>query len=174
MPPSTRPATSSSAGLDHLAEDPGPATRIPPRAGTYRPPIRTPYVPASTGYLAAGRGLGRYRKRQPALRATLQKKRTKSAKRRLKARARKEARHAANTNHIISKTIVTEAERTGRGLSLEELKGIRNRVRLRKPGGTSHALKAVGEGLTLLLGIRPARELHRLQGQAGRGAPGLR
>jgi IS605 OrfB family transposase len=88
---------------------------------------------ASTGYLAAGRGLGRYRKRQLALRAKLQKKRTKSAKRRLKARARQEARHAANTNHIISKTIVTEAERTGRGLSLEELKGIRNRVRLRKP-----------------------------------------
>ncbi|MGW4239241.1 RNA-guided endonuclease InsQ/TnpB family protein [Streptomyces sp. NPDC004749] len=88
---------------------------------------------ASTGYLAAGRGLNRYRKRQLALRAKLQKKRTKSAKRRLKARARKEARHAANTNHIISKTIVTEAERTGRGLSLEELKGIRNRVRLRKP-----------------------------------------
>ncbi|MGW1260323.1 RNA-guided endonuclease InsQ/TnpB family protein, partial [Streptomyces sp. NPDC002513] len=88
---------------------------------------------ASTGYLAAGRGLNRYRKRQLALRAKLQKKRTKSAKRRLKARARKEARHAANQNHIISKTIVTEAERTGRGLSLEELKGIRTRVRLRKP-----------------------------------------
>ncbi|MCM2416175.1 transposase [Streptomyces sp. RKAG290] len=88
---------------------------------------------ASTGYLATGRGLNRYRKRQLALRAKLQKKRTKSAKRRLKARARKEARHAANQNHIISKTIVTEAERTGRGLSLEELKGIRNRVRLRKP-----------------------------------------
>lgn len=87
----------------------------------------------SDGYLAAGRGLNRYRRRQLALRATLQKKRTKSAKRRLKARARKEARHAANQNHIISKTIVTEAERTGRGLSLEELKGIRNRVRLRKP-----------------------------------------
>ncbi|MET7855105.1 transposase [Streptomyces avermitilis] len=90
---------------------------------------------ASTGYLAAGRGLNRYRKRQLALRAKLQKKRTKSARRRLKARARKEARHAANSNHIISKTIVTEAERTGRGLSLEELKGIRNRVRLRKPWG---------------------------------------
>jgi IS605 OrfB family transposase len=88
---------------------------------------------ASTGYLAAGRGLNRYRKRQLALRAKLQKKRTNSAKRRLKARSRKEARHAANQNHIISKTIVTEAERTGRGLSLEELKGIRNRVRLRKP-----------------------------------------
>ncbi|MGS2591639.1 RNA-guided endonuclease InsQ/TnpB family protein [Streptomyces hebeiensis] len=87
----------------------------------------------SDGYLAAGRGLNRYRRRQLALRAKLQKKRTKSAKRRLKARARKEARHAANQNHIISKSIVTEAERTGRGLSLEELKGIRNRVRLRKP-----------------------------------------
>ncbi|MBQ0987593.1 transposase [Streptomyces sp. F63] len=88
---------------------------------------------ASTGYLAAGRGLNRYRKRQLALRAKLQKKRTKSAKRRLKARARKEARHAANQNHIISKTIVTEAERTSAGISLEELKGIRQRVRLRKP-----------------------------------------
>lgn len=87
----------------------------------------------STGFLAAGRGLNRYRKRRLALRRKLQKKRTKSAKRRLKARARKEARHAANQNHIIAKTIVTEAERTGRGLALEELKGLRTRVRLRKP-----------------------------------------
>ncbi|MGW3820270.1 RNA-guided endonuclease InsQ/TnpB family protein [Streptomyces sp. NPDC005046] len=87
----------------------------------------------STGYQAAGRGLNRYRKRQLALRAKLQKKRTKSARRRLKARARKEARHAANTNHIIAKTIVTEAERTSAGISLEQLKGIRQRVRLRKP-----------------------------------------
>ncbi|MFF1396154.1 RNA-guided endonuclease InsQ/TnpB family protein [Streptomyces sp. NPDC058287] len=88
---------------------------------------------ASTGYLAAGRGLNRYRKRQLVLRAKLQKKRTKSAKRRLKARARKEARHAANTNHVIAKTIVTEAERTSAGIALEELKGIRQRIRLRKP-----------------------------------------
>ncbi|WP_328753871.1 transposase [Streptomyces sp. NBC_00117] len=87
----------------------------------------------STGYQAAGRGLGRYRTRQLALRAKLQKKRTKSAKRRLKERSRREQRHVKNTNHIIAKTIVTEAERTGRGLSLEELKGIRTRVRLRKP-----------------------------------------
>ncbi|MFE1076501.1 RNA-guided endonuclease InsQ/TnpB family protein [Streptomyces sp. NPDC058783] len=87
----------------------------------------------STGYQAAGRGLNRYRKRQLALRQKLQKKRTKSAKRRLKERSRREQRHVKNTNHIIAKTIVTEAERTGRGISLEELKGIRNRVRLRKP-----------------------------------------
>ncbi|MFI9162891.1 RNA-guided endonuclease InsQ/TnpB family protein [Kitasatospora aureofaciens] len=87
----------------------------------------------STGYQAAGRSLTRYRKRQLALRAKLQKKRTKSAKRRLKERSRREQRHVKNTNHIIAKTIVTEAERTARGLALEELKGIRQRVRLRKP-----------------------------------------
>lgn len=87
----------------------------------------------STGYQVAGRGLNRYRKRQLALRAKLQKKRTKSAKRRLKERSRREQRHVKNTNHIIAKTIVTEAERTGRGLALEELQGIRTRVRLRKP-----------------------------------------
>ncbi|HSA52110.1 MAG TPA: transposase [Yinghuangia sp.] len=88
---------------------------------------------ASTGYRAAGRGLNRYRARQLALRAKLQNKRTKSAKRRLKARARREQRHVRNTNHIIAKTIVTEAERTAHGIALEELKGIRQRVRLRKP-----------------------------------------
>ncbi|HET6636386.1 MAG TPA: transposase, partial [Streptomyces sp.] len=88
---------------------------------------------ASTGYQAAGRGLNRYRKRQLALRKKLQAKGTKSARRRLKARSRREQRHVKNTNHVIAKTIVTEAERTSRGISLEELKGIRQRVRLRKP-----------------------------------------
>ncbi|MGW2559374.1 RNA-guided endonuclease InsQ/TnpB family protein [Streptomyces sp. NPDC001514] len=87
----------------------------------------------STGYKAAGRGLNRHRKRQLDLRRKLQKKGTKSAKRLLKKRNRRETRHAANTNHIIAKTIVTEAERTSAGISLEELKGIRQRVRLRKP-----------------------------------------
>ncbi|MFE5216514.1 MULTISPECIES: RNA-guided endonuclease InsQ/TnpB family protein [unclassified Streptomyces] len=87
----------------------------------------------STGYQAAGRGLNRYRKRQLALRSKLQKKRTKSAKRRLKERSRREQRHVKNTNHIIAKTIVTEAERTSAGICLEQLKGIRQRVRLRKP-----------------------------------------
>ena len=87
----------------------------------------------STGYQAAGRALNRYRKRQLALRAKLQAKGTQSARRRLKARSRRETRHVKNTNHVIAKTIVTEAERTSRGISLEELKGIRQRVRLRKP-----------------------------------------
>lgn len=86
----------------------------------------------STGYRAAGRGLNRHRKRQLDLRKKLQAKGTKSAKRLLKKRSRKETRHHANVNHIISKTIVTTAERTGHGIALEDLAGIRSRVRLRK------------------------------------------
>ncbi|MFD4231896.1 RNA-guided endonuclease InsQ/TnpB family protein [Streptomyces sp. NPDC058545] len=86
----------------------------------------------STGYRAAGRGLNRHRKRQRNLRRKLQTKGTQSARRRLKQRSRKEQRHAANINHIISKKIVTTAERTGRGIALEDLTGIRDRVRLRK------------------------------------------
>ncbi|MGW1197509.1 RNA-guided endonuclease InsQ/TnpB family protein [Streptomyces sp. NPDC002536] len=87
----------------------------------------------STGYKAAGRGLNRHRNRQLNLRHKLQKKATKSARRLLRKRNRREQRHAANINHIIAKTIVTEAERTSSGISLEELRGIRQRVRLRKP-----------------------------------------
>ncbi|MGG2462386.1 RNA-guided endonuclease InsQ/TnpB family protein [Streptomyces sp. RGM 3693] len=88
---------------------------------------------ASSGYQAAGRKLNQYRKRQLGLRKKLQKKGTKSAKRLLKKQRRKESRRAKDINHCISKAIVTEAERTARGISLEELKGIRERVRLRKP-----------------------------------------
>ncbi|MFD5764807.1 RNA-guided endonuclease InsQ/TnpB family protein [Streptomyces sp. NPDC127049] len=91
----------------------------------------------STGYRAAGRGLNRHRRRQLDLRKKLQAKGTKSAKRLLKKRSRKEARHTANVNHIISKTIVTTAERTGSGIALEDLTGIRDRVRLRKDQRTS-------------------------------------
>ncbi|MDQ0938838.1 IS605 OrfB family transposase [Streptomyces sp. V1I1] len=55
----------------------------------------------------------------------------------LKKRSRKEARHTANVNHVISKKIVTSAERTGSGIALEDLTGIRSRVRLRKDQRTS-------------------------------------
>jgi len=73
------------------------------------------------------------RERHRRLRKRLQKKGTKSALRLLKKRSRKESRFAADVNHQISKKIVTEAQRTGRGIALEDLTGIRERVRLRKP-----------------------------------------
>jgi IS605 OrfB family transposase len=87
----------------------------------------------SDGEVLVGRRLNRYRARQARLRAKLQKKGTKAAKRLLKKRARRERRFAADTNHVISKRIVAEAERTSCGIALEDLGGIRSRARLRKP-----------------------------------------
>jgi IS605 OrfB family transposase len=87
----------------------------------------------SDGQVMAGRTLNRYRRRQQDLRRKLQAKGTKSAKRLLKRRAGREARFARDANHCIARKIVTEAERTSRGIALEDLTGIRDRARLRKP-----------------------------------------
>ena len=86
----------------------------------------------SDGRISAGRQLNRHRERQVLLRRKLQAKGTQSARRVLKRRRRKETRMARDINHVISKSIVTEAQRTSRGIALEELMGIRERVRLRK------------------------------------------
>ncbi|MEU5990620.1 transposase [Spirillospora sp. NPDC047418] len=75
-----------------------------------------------------GRRLSRYRRWQARKRAELQATRTRSAARRLKKRARREARHATHVNHTISKQVVAVAARTGRGIALEDLSGIRGRV----------------------------------------------
>jgi putative transposase len=87
----------------------------------------------SDGRRSSGKHLNAVRYRNRELRRRLQAKRTKSAKRLLKMRRRKETRFARDVNHVISKSIVTEAARTGRGIALEDLQGIRSRVRLRKP-----------------------------------------
>jgi IS605 OrfB family transposase len=87
----------------------------------------------STGKRYAGRQLNRRRAADRKLRTKLQKKGTKSAKRRAQRHAGKERRRARDINHKISKCIVAEAQRTGRGIALEVLTGIRERVRLRKP-----------------------------------------
>jgi IS605 OrfB family transposase len=82
-----------------------------------------------------GKGLSRYRRAQARRRAELQKKKaagSRSAARRLARRRVREGRHAANVNHKIAKQIVADAQRTGRGIALEELSGIRGRVRLRR------------------------------------------
>jgi IS605 OrfB family transposase len=71
----------------------------------------------------------RYRNRQ--LRSRLQAKGTKSAKRLLRKRRRRESRFARDVNHVISKAIVREAKGTGRGIKLEDLSGIRSRVTVR-------------------------------------------
>ncbi|MEU7657306.1 RNA-guided endonuclease InsQ/TnpB family protein [Streptomyces lincolnensis] len=93
----------------------------------------------SDGEIMAGRALNRGRLRERTLRTKLQKKNTPSAKRRLKKRRRKEARRAKDINHKIAKHVVAEAERTSRGIALEDLTGIRERVRLRKPQRATHS-----------------------------------
>ncbi|WP_461065919.1 RNA-guided endonuclease InsQ/TnpB family protein [Streptomyces pseudoechinosporeus] len=93
----------------------------------------------SDGEIMAGRELNRIRTRERKLRTRLQKKNTPSARRRLKKRRRKEARRAKDINHKIAKHVVAEAERTGRGIALEDLTGIRERVRLRKPQRATHS-----------------------------------
>jgi len=93
----------------------------------------------SDGQIMAGRALNRGRLRERTLRTKLQKKNTPAAKRRLKKRRRKEARRAKDINHKIAKHVVAEAERTGRGIALEDLTGIRERVRLAKPQRATHS-----------------------------------
>nr|WP_254395077.1 transposase [Streptomyces sp. AC512_CC834] len=77
----------------------------------------------SDGQIMSGRQVNRYRKRQRDLRSKLQKKRTKSAMRRLKNIRRRESRYATQRNHIIAKKLVHTAERTSRGIGLEDLSG---------------------------------------------------
>jgi IS605 OrfB family transposase len=61
-------------------------------------------------------------------RRNLQRKGTRAARRKLRAIKGRQARFQADTNHTIAKAIVQKAQRTGRGLALEDLRGIRGRV----------------------------------------------
>jgi IS605 OrfB family transposase len=81
----------------------------------------------------SGSVINNIRSRNRALRQKLQKKGTKSAKRLLKNRSKKEALFARHINHCVSKELVAKAERTSRGIAIEDLKGIRKRIRARKP-----------------------------------------
>jgi IS605 OrfB family transposase len=71
------------------------------------------------------------RARYSRLRAKLQQKGTRSAKRLLKQRSGREARFARDTNHCISKALVSTAQDTARGIALEDLKHIRTRITVR-------------------------------------------
>jgi IS605 OrfB family transposase len=73
------------------------------------------------------------RHRHRRLRGRLQAKGTRSAKRLLKLRRRQERRFSTDVNHTLSKRIVAEAQGTGRGIALEDLQGIRDRVSVRRP-----------------------------------------
>jgi putative transposase len=86
----------------------------------------------SDGERFSGSTVNNNRARNVRLRRKLQKKGTKAAKRLMRRRKRKEQRFARDVNHVISKKIVGAAQRTGRGIALEDLSGIRVRVRASK------------------------------------------
>lgn len=83
----------------------------------------------SDGRRYAGSQINSVRHRHRRLRTKLQKKGTRAAKRRLRSLSGSERRFATHVNHCISKQIVAEAERSGRGIAIEELGGIRERVK---------------------------------------------
>ena len=78
-----------------------------------------------------GKPVEKVRRKHNLQRKRLQRKGTKGAKKKLGRLAGKEARFGRHENHCISKTIVQTAKDTGRGIALENLKGIRNRITAR-------------------------------------------
>lgn len=65
-------------------------------------------------------------------RRNLQKKQTRSSKRKLQTIRGKQSRIQRDINHCISKQVVTKAKDTLRGIALEELGGIRERITVRR------------------------------------------
>lgn len=99
----------------------------------------------SDGRNYSGAKLNKIRHRNRSLRRKLQKKGTKSAKRLLAKRNRCEGLFAKDTNHCISKSIVQTAKRTNRVVAIEDLAGIRLRIRARKRQRTRLHSWAFGE-----------------------------
>lgn len=87
----------------------------------------------SDGEVHSASVVNNVRFRHRRLRSKLQAKGTLGTRRRLKKLAGKERRFASHTNHVISKQIVAKAQGTRRGVALEELTHIRERITARKP-----------------------------------------
>ena len=83
----------------------------------------------NSGKSYSGAQIDNVRRRQHSRRRALQKVGTRSAKRALRRASGKQARFQRHTNHILSKTIVADAERGRCLIALEDLGGIRDRVK---------------------------------------------
>jgi len=86
----------------------------------------------SDGQVWSGNRLNGVRSRHARFRAKLQSIGSKSAHRLLKKRSRREKSFAKDVNHCISKLLVAKAKDTCRGVALEDLKGIRSRITVKK------------------------------------------
>jgi putative transposase len=86
----------------------------------------------SDGEVMTGEVVDKVRTRYAKLRRDLQAKGTRSARRKLKRISGREQRFVRDVNHRVSKSLVGTASSTDRGLAIEDLKGIRERTRVRK------------------------------------------
>ncbi len=85
----------------------------------------------SDGGQHSGKDVERVRRKHNLQRKRLGRRNTKGAKKKIRRMRDKEARFRRHENHCISKRIVESAKRTGRGIALEDLEGIRERVTAR-------------------------------------------
>ncbi len=85
------------------------------------------------------------RQRYSRLRSNLQHVGTKSAKRKLKRLSGKERRFKKDTNHVISKHIISKAKGTTRTIGIENLKHIRSRVTVRRSQRDRYSKWAFGQ-----------------------------
>jgi putative transposase len=86
----------------------------------------------SDGKIYTGADIERVRARHAKRRRALQSVGSKAAKRRLVKLSGQQARFQKTVNHCISKAIVLDAERTGRGIGIEGLTHIRTQVTARR------------------------------------------
>lgn len=93
----------------------------------------------SDGDTHCGDAVEKVRRRHHRNRMRLQRKGTKGARKRLKAQSGREARFRRHENHVISKRLVATAKDTGRGIALEDLKGIRDRITVRARQRARHS-----------------------------------
>ena len=93
----------------------------------------------SDGENFSGSDVDRNRRIFEHRRRNLQKKQTKSAKRKLKKLSDKQSRFQKYTNHVISKQLVEKAKDTRRAIALEDLTGIRERTVVRRKQRSKHS-----------------------------------
>jgi IS605 OrfB family transposase len=99
----------------------------------------------SDGNVHTGEAVEHKRRTYAHRRRNLQRRRTRSAKRKLKLLRRRQARYQQDTNHCISKALVCSAKDTGRGIALEDLDGIRDRVSVRRRQRARHSNWSFGQ-----------------------------
>lgn len=114
----------------------------------------------SDGNAYSGKPVEDVRRKHNLQRKRLQRRNTRGAKKKLKRIAGKEARYRRHENHVVSKRIVESAKRTSRGIALEDLRGIRERVtarggdaRNRLGGWAFHQLRSFIEYKAILAGV---------------------